>query len=155
MEITLSLDQVEIMALEMDPPIVLDESTLVADVIGRMRQRRGSSAVLTRNGTLAGIFTERDVLHKVLGVAGATERAVSEFMTPNPTFISSRDPIRSAIVQMYRGGYRSVPVVDADNHVVACVGERDLGEYLVQHFADFLLNRPPEPEKIATSREGG
>ncbi len=154
MEIALSLERVEIMALEMDPPIVLDESTPVGDVIRRMRERRGVTAVLTRAGILAGTLTERDVVRKVLGVAGATDRAVSEFMTLDPVSISVCAPILEAILQLSRQGHRGVPVVDEQNRVVACVGERDLGRYLVQHFPDFLLNRPPEPEKIATSRDG-
>jgi CBS domain-containing protein len=50
------------MALELDPPVVMDAGATVADVIKMMRERGEGYALLTENGGLAGIFTERDVL---------------------------------------------------------------------------------------------
>jgi CBS domain-containing protein len=155
MQFESSIKRVEIMALELDPPVVMDVGATVAEVITMMRERGEGYALLTENDRLAGIFTERDVLLKVVGVAGAGGRPVTEFMTPGPIAVGQREPVRNAMAHMFRGGFRNVPVVDQEQRVVGCVRQKDLGRYVVQHFADRILNLPPDPEQVAKSPDGG
>ncbi|MHC4219178.1 MAG: CBS domain-containing protein [Planctomycetota bacterium] len=155
MQFESSIKSVEIMALELDPPVVMDAGATVADVIKMMRERGEGYALLTENDRLAGIFTERDVLLKVVGVAGAGGRPVAELMTAGPIAVGQREPVRNAVFHMTRGGFRSVPVVDREQRVVGCVRQKDLGRYVVQHFADRILNLPPDPDQVAKSPEGG
>jgi CBS-domain-containing membrane protein len=56
---------------------------------------------------------------------------------------------------MWRGGFRSVPVVDEEDRVIGCVRHKDIVKYLAQHFPAQVLNLPPDPERIALEREGG
>jgi signal-transduction protein with cAMP-binding, CBS, and nucleotidyltransferase domain len=56
---------VEVMALAMDPPAVFDVETPLREVVGRMRDEYTDCALLTRDGELAGIFTERDLIDYV------------------------------------------------------------------------------------------
>ena len=65
MEIQQSVQVVEVMALGMDPPVVLDASTPLRKVLRKMSDARAGCAMLTRDGELAGIFTERDVVQRV------------------------------------------------------------------------------------------
>ena len=150
-----SLGEVEVTALETENPVVLDVATPVREVISRMRDQRMGCALLTRSGKLAGIFTERDVLRKVLGSEGALDKAVEAYMTPDPVHVAEDAPIRKAVFHMHRGGFRSVPVVDADMKVVTCVRQRDIVRYLVEFFADQVLNLPPDPGQVAQTPEGG
>jgi CBS domain-containing protein len=147
--------EIAVTALDSDPPVVLDSTTPVRKVIQQMQDQQISCALLTRGDKLAGIFTERDVLLKVLGTAGALDRPVAEYMTTDPVHLREDAPIRKAILHMQRGGFRNVPVVDANGRIVTCVRQRDIVRFLVTFFAPHVLNLPPDPGQVARTREGG
>jgi CBS domain-containing protein len=155
MQIEESIKVVEVMALEMAPPVVLDEGCPLREVIQRLRDANSGCALVTRDSRLAGIFTERDLVVRVLGNADGLDQPVAEWMTANPDRVSPTDTIRKAVRLMWRGGFRSVPVVDEDDRVVGCVRHKDIVNYLAEHFSAQVLNLPPDPERIAIEREGG
>jgi CBS domain-containing protein len=143
------------MALEMGPPIVLDEGCPLHEVILRLRDANAGCALVTRDGRLAGIFTERDLVVRVLGAAYDLDKPVAEWMTSSPDRVSPTDTIRKAVRLMWRGEYRNVPVVDEEDRIIGCVRHKDIIKYLAEHFSSQVLNLPPDPEQIALEREGG
>ncbi len=155
MTIEKSVKEVEVVALNMDPPVVMEETSSVKEVLRTMQERRSGFALLCREGRLSGIFTERDVLNKVIGKKGVLDRPVSELMTPDPVSVYENDPIRLAVIQMHKGGFRNVPVVDTDGNIVNCVRHKDIVHYLVEHFAQHVLNLPPDPDNMPDTPEGG
>ena len=155
MEIEESIKIVEVMALDLDPPVVLDEGCLLREVIQQLRDANSGCALVTRDGRLAGIFTERDLVVRVLSAEYALDQPVAEWMTANPDCVSPTDTIRKAVRLMQRGGFRSVPVVDKQDRVVGCVRHKDIVKYLAAYFSAQVLNLPPDPERIALEREGG
>lgn len=150
-----SLRHVEVVALELQPPLVLDRSSPVSAVIQAMREQDLGYALLTKDGRLAGIFTERDVFLAVLGNTDTLSRPVAEYMTPEPACVGETAPVWRAVTLMYEGGYRQIPIVDEGRRVLGCVRHKDIAEYLVNHFADHVLNLPPDPEQRARTPEGG
>ena len=155
MTIENSVKAVQVVALGMDPPVVMEETASVKEVVRTMQERRSGSALLCREGKLSGIFTERDVLNEVIGKEGVLERPVSELMTRDPVSVNETDPIQLAVFQMHKGGFRNVPVVDADGKVVSCVRHKDIVHYLIEHFAQHVLNLPPDPDNMPDTPEGG
>ncbi len=155
MKIERSLREVEVLALELQPPLVVDAATTVADVIRKMQQEGPACALVTSNNRLCGIFTERDVFLTVLGNDAALAQPVAEQMTPDPVYVRADDPVRKVILLMHQGGYRQIPITDDAGHITGCVRDKDIGEYLVNHFAAHVLNLPPDPEQIALTPEGG
>ena len=155
MSIEKSVKAVEVVALGMDPPVVLDGAVPVKDVIQRMREGQTGCALIRDGGKLRGIFTERDVLTKVIGVEGILERPVSDVMTPDPDTVHENDSIRKAVQAMHGGGFRNVPIVDSQGQVVGCVRHKDIVHYLVHHFAQHVLNLPPNPENMPETPDGG
>jgi CBS domain-containing protein len=155
MTIENSVKAVQVVALDMAPPVVMEETVSVKEVLRTMRERRSGCALLCREGRLSGIFTERDVLNKVIGNKGALDKPVSELMTPDPASVHEDDPIQWAVLQMHKGGFRNVPVVDADGKVVSCVRHKDIVHYLIEHFAQHVLNLPPDPNNLPDTPEGG
>ncbi len=155
MRIERSLREVEVLALELQPPLVLEGTTSVGGVIREMQDGHLGYALVTENNRLIGIFTERDVLQSVLGNEAVLAQPVSEYMTPDPVCVDSKDPIRQVVRLMHQGGYRQIPVVDASGQVAGCVRHKDIAEYLVNHFAGHVLNLPPDPEQVARKPEGG
>jgi CBS domain-containing protein len=155
MKIERSLREVEVLALELQPPLSLEATTRVGDVIRAMQAGGLGYALITENSRLVGIFTERDVFLSVLGHDEVLERPVSGYMSPDPVCVAIDDPVRKALLLMHQGGHRQIPIVEADGQVAGCVRHKDIAAYLVDHFAEHVLNLPPDPEQIARTPEGG
>ena len=149
-----SIQIIEVMAIELEPPLVLDVSTSVNGAIQAMRDRRLGYALITDKDKLAGIFTERDVLLSVLAENEVLQQPVSELMTPAPVCVNALESVWHVVSLMHEGGFRQIPVVDEEQRVLACVRHKDIAEYLVNHFAGHILNLPPDPEQLATTPEG-
>ena len=87
---------------------------------------RGVGAVVVLDGDrVAAILTERDVMKAV--AAGEDGSApVNEWMTSHPDTIEPSDTTDHAASLMIHGGFRHLPVVEADGKVVGIVSIRDL-----------------------------
>ena len=155
MTIEQSVQAVQVVDIAVDPPVVADAEAPARDVLRRMREGQSGCALICRGGKLCGIFTERDLLTKVLGVQRVMDQPISELMTPDPVRVHESDPIRKAVVAMYRGGFRNVPIVDDEGGVVNCVRHKDIIHFLVEHFAQQVLNLPPDPEQMPEAPDGG
>lgn len=155
MKIERSLRHVEVVALELQPPLVLDRSTRVSAVIQAMREQGLGYALITKDGRLLGIFTERDVFLSVLDNTATLSQPVSEHMAAEPACVGETDPVWRVVTLMHEGGHRQIPIVDEDRRVLGCVRHKDIAEYLVNHFSDHILNLPPDPEQVARIPEGG
>jgi len=77
-----------------------------------MEHNIGALPVL-RDGHLAGILSERDIMNRVVAVGrtpGTT--AVSEVMTSNPRAVSINESIEECLFIMQEFGFRHLPVMD-------------------------------------------
>jgi CBS domain-containing protein len=146
---------VEVLALGIDQPVIADAGASLRQVVREMRDRRASCALLTREGKLAGVFTERDVVTRVAGVEGVLDGPVAEVMTPDPEHVRRGDRLSTAVRLMRRRGYRHVPVVDDDGQALGCVGHEDIVDYLAEVYPAEVLNLPPDPGQVILTREGG
>ena len=155
MKIERSLRVLEVLSLELEPPLVLDAALGAGEALQAMRGSGLGYALLTRDDRLAGIFTERDVFLSVLGNEQILQQPVSVLMCPDPVCVSGTDPVWRVVMLMHEGGYRQIPVVDGQQRVTGCVRHKDIAGYLVSHFAGHVLNLPPDPDQVAETREGG
>lgn len=92
-------------------------------------------AMLVMDGDkLAGIFTERDALVKVLvGNLDPDKTKLADVMVRNPQTVRAVQPIAFALLVMVEGGFRHVPVVNDDGKVVGMISSRDaMGEDFVR-----------------------
>jgi CBS domain-containing protein len=108
------------------------------------------------SGRLVGIFTERDVLTKVVFRHDGPLTPLESVMTPNPETLEAGATINYALNMMSVGGYRHIPIVDRDHKPVGVLSVRDIVDFLVQLYPEEVLNLPPTPAKgIADSADGG
>lgn len=149
-----SLQIIEVLAIELETPLVLDGSNSVSATLQAMRDMRLGYALITDADKLVGIFTERDVLLSVLEEDEVLQQPVSRLMTPEPVCVHAVDTVWRVVTLMHEGGFRQIPVIDENQRVLACVRHKDIAEYLVNHFAEHILNLPPDPEQLATTPEG-
>lgn len=89
--------------------------------------------LVVEGGRIAGIFTERDALNKVLAASLDPDTTILEqVMVPDPQAIRADKPLAYALLMMAEGGFRHVPVVDDDGGPLGMVSARDaLGQDLV------------------------
>ena len=134
-----------IAALEPAEPICLRETATVAEAIARMLERRHAGVLIVDDASrLTGIFTERDVLTRVAGVArDAARTALRDVMTPNPEALSVTDRIAYAVHSMSVAGYRTVPLVDGERRPVGVVTVSDVMRWLAHLYPEAVLNLPP------------
>ncbi|MGE5641310.1 MAG: cyclic nucleotide-binding/CBS domain-containing protein [Clostridia bacterium] len=97
----------------------------VARAAKRMAKRNVGAVMVVEEGRLAGIFTERDVVYRVVaaGRDPATTR-LAEVMTPQPKTVGPDDTFGYALVLMHENGFRHTPVVE-DGRPVGIVSARN------------------------------
>ena len=116
-------------ALDSFEPVIVAESTPVADAIRLMQDRRVDYVLVQDGERLVGIFTERDALLKVAGrpVDGVL---VGEVMTRDPVVLRGQDNLAVAIHKMAVGGFRHIPLV-RDGKAEAVLSARDLFRHII------------------------
>jgi len=116
-----------------------DMSVLVAARL--MREQRVGALLVIHEGRLAGIFTERDALFRVIAEGRSPARThIAEVMTANPRTIAPDRPFGHALHLMHEGGFRHVPVVE-NGRPLGVVSARDALAPDLQQFVAELGKR--------------
>jgi CBS domain-containing protein len=91
----------------------IDAGRTVLEAARFMMEYNIGALPVLRNGELAGIFSERDVMNRVVAV-GRTPAytAVSEVMTANPRAVSLDETIEECLFIMHEFGFRHLPIVE-------------------------------------------
>ena len=118
--------------LPLAPRVTAAPDETVEVVIRRMRAERQGYAMVLDGDRLAGIFTERDVLERVL-VPGADPAAtpVRDVMTGRPTTLRPEDPPAWAMHRMVSQSFRHLPITDGDE-LVGLLSIRGVLRYLYE-----------------------
>ncbi len=98
-----------------------------------MAQHRVGCVVVLDGDHLVGIFTERDVLTRVVA-AGLDARTtpVSRVMSPQPLTVAPSLPLEKAMALISEKRMRHLPVLDA-GRLVGLVSIGDLNKWVVEH----------------------
>jgi CBS domain-containing protein len=105
--------------------VVATEDMTVSDAARLMKDSRVGAILIMNGDQLAGIFTERDALNRVLAERlDPMHTRLGQVMTRDPDTISSDRPFGHALIAMYDHGYRHMPVVE-DGKPVGIVSMRD------------------------------
>lgn len=118
-----------------DRPLITAHKEMTVRSASRLMAEKKIGALLViENQAIAGIFTERDALNKVLAASLDPDTTpLSQVMVANPQTIRADKPLAFALYMMAEGGFRHVPVVNADGVPVGMVSARDaLGQDMVE-----------------------
>lgn len=146
--------QMPIKNLRIRKPVAVAPTQTVAEAVKMMQEKRLGCVVVTEKEKLVGIFTERDVLMKIIGKKDPASVKVQEVMTSKPESFQPDDSIAFILNAMHVGGYRHVPIVDEQDKPLAVVSVKDIVGFILDHFAEDVLNLPPEPMRKTEQREG-
>jgi CBS domain-containing protein len=88
--------------------------------------RVGAIPVIEEDGRLAGLFTERDLLNRVVakGLIPSDLR-LAEVMTANPITVSAEASLVTSLRLMFEHKFRHLPVVEGE-HVIGVLSCRDI-----------------------------
>ena len=129
LEVQLLSDQIS--SLNPKSPHVVAPKASIREVIDIMVEYSIGCALVVEDGQIQGVFTERDAVLKLnTDYQSMLERRVDEFMTPNPQTLAPDAKIAFAIQRMDQGGYRHLPIVDAQGTPVGVISVRDILAYL-------------------------
>ncbi len=106
--------------------ISIEADATVADAIARLVQNNiGSLPVVSTDGHLIGIFSERDVLRGIHNCGERFQRMrVGEVMTPGPVTCNLEDDVDDVMGQMSDRRIAKVPVLDGTELVgIVSVGD--------------------------------
>ncbi|MCA9024820.1 MAG: CBS domain-containing protein [Planctomycetaceae bacterium] len=135
-ELERAITEHPVRALVPKKPLTVSGETTVSDAIDAMVQHRIGCLLVEQDGQITGIFTERDVLNRILPDRTNLFSPVSDFMTVSPETISRTDSIAYAMHCMSVGGYRHLPVAGSQGDAIGMISARDLLRYLSIRFAD-------------------
>lgn len=120
---------------------LLNERTTVREAVDHMARRHIGAVMIVHDDKLIGIFTERDLLKRVVAPGLDPARVVlGEVMTRNPDTLAPDDEVHNALDLMSRRGYRHLPVVD-DRRVIGMVSVRDLYSAVLHEMEDEIHDR--------------
>src|SRR5438128_10858465 len=105
--------------------VSVEPTATVAEAATVMGGRHVGSTLVMEGGSLAGIFTERDIVRALSQDFDAPGHPIGHWMTRDPTTIGPDDGTDLALDLMLKGGFRHLPVVE-DGSVVGVVSIRDL-----------------------------
>ncbi len=138
--------------------ITLAPAATVTDAMRAMQRDHRGCVLVTDDGTmrskLVGIFTERDVLLRIVDRGrNPASLAIQDVMTPDPDYLSVHSSVAYVLNKMSVGGFRHIPVVDDEHHPACVISVRDVVTFLVDAFPREIMNLPAE-QVAAPTREG-
>jgi CBS domain-containing protein len=119
------------------PPPTCRLGNTVSDAVSKMMEMPRNGAVLVMDdGHLVGIFSERDILTKIVySNRDPSEVKVGEVMTRDPQSMSEDHHIEDALKLMLKNGFRHLPIIDEDGNPSGLVSIRQIFKAQVDHLA--------------------
>ncbi len=151
-------------AVSLDDPIsslalgdfsVLSQDEKLSNIIKILQDEHLACVILENNDKISGIFSERDILNKIVGFRlDLKKESVLKYMTANPETLHMKDSIAFALNKMTAGGFRHVPIVDNNQKTVAVVCITDIINHLGEYYFNEIFNLPPKPTHRQDEAEG-
>jgi CBS domain-containing protein len=140
---------------QLHPVVTVAPEASIRDAVDAMISQSVGCVMVVSDGALVGVFSERDVLCKVVAKDFDLDAtSVAQLMTPAPETLPEESELVYALHKMTVGGYRHVPLMNSDGAPVAVVSMRDIVDYIVSLCQSEVLNLPDPEGPRSTTREG-
>ena len=141
--------------LQLAELISINEDSSIQEVIDLLNSKSMGCMVATdSSGRTSGIFTERDVLRKIIGKDIDLKTAkLKDYMTPNPETLTIDDPIAFALNRMSDGSFRHIPI-EENGSVKYMLSIKDVVDHIAFIYRQSVLNLPPNLKQTPTQYGG-
>jgi CBS domain-containing protein len=129
--------------------IAVSPYTPLSQAIEAMKNDEGGCVIVSDDGRVAGIFTERDLLTKVLGANIDMDSPISLWMQPAVETLSPEATIGDAVRLMNERSFRNIPLVQK-GELVGSISVFDIITYLAECYPKATMNLPPLPQVMDT-----
>jgi CBS domain-containing protein len=147
--------QDSVSSMETDDYVCIAPSTPLLKAIEAMKKDEGGCAIVCADDqSVVGIFTERDLLTKIVGQSVDGNAPVSDWMSPVVATLTPEATIGDAVAIMNDKGYRNIPLVK-DGKLVGSISVFDVIRYLAESYPKTTMNLPPNPDQVMDSTDGG
>jgi CBS domain-containing protein len=137
-----------------DDYVCIEPSTPLRQAIEVIKQDEGGCAIVCEGDRVVGIFTERDLLTKIIGEQIDLHDPVSNWMSPAVSTLTLDATIGDAVDMMNAKSFRNIPLV-RDGKLVGSISVFDVISYLAESYPKATMNLPPSPNQIMDSTDGG
>jgi CBS domain-containing protein len=144
----------KVRVLETSDYVVVSPFTPLSQAIEAMKSDEGGCVIVSDDGRIAGIFTERDLLTKIVGQEVDLNSPISQWMHAAVETLSPDATIGDAVKLMNERGFRNIPLVKK-GELVGLISVFDIITYLAECYPKATMNLPPLPAQVMDSVEGG
>lgn len=144
----------KVSAMHTDDYVCIETTTPLAAAIEAMKKDEGGCAIVCEGVRVVGIFTERDLLTKIVGNDVDMQAPVSNWMSPAVSTLTPDATIGDAVGMMNEKSFRNIPLVK-DDKLVGSISVFDVIFYLAESYPKETMNLPPMPDQIMSKEEGG
>ena len=138
----------------LDDYVAVSPYTPLSQAIEVMKKDEGGCVIVSHDGRVAGIFTERDLLTKVLAENVDLESPISKWMQPAVETLSPEATIGEAVRLMNERSFRNIPLVKR-GELVGSISVFDIITYLAECYPKATMNLPPLPAQVMDTVDGG
>ena len=126
-----SINEDAVQVLKPTAPVQVPEHTSLDEALRALREGgQGCVLVTDAEGRLVGIFTERDVLDRVVLEEGGQLPGIRELMSREPETLRPDQPLAYALGRMHLGDLRHLPLTDREGRPVGVVSSSDIINHL-------------------------
>jgi CBS domain-containing protein len=144
----------KVRVLPTDDYVAVSPFTPLSQAIEAMRNDEGGCVIVSDDGRVAGIFTERDLLTKIVGQDIDLETPISKWMQPAVETLSTHATVGDAVKLMNDRSFRNIPLVK-NGELVGSVSVFDIITYLAECYPKTTMNLPPMTAQIMDTVDGG
>ena len=146
----------DIFSIGIKKAILKNEDATIESVIKSMQTSHSSCILIVKNNKITGIFTERDIVTKIVARnVDLKNDEICDYMTNNPETLQSDDSIAFALNKMVEGGFRHVPIVHSQSKDIFVISMQDIINSIGNYYFEDIINLPPKPLRSTSQREGG
>jgi CBS domain-containing protein len=139
----------KVSVLPTDDYVAVSRYTPLGQAIEAMKKDEGGCVIITDDGRVAGIFTERDLLTQVSGQDVDLDSPIEKWMQTSVETLSPEATIGDAVRLMNERSFRNIPIVE-HGQLRGSISVFDIIAYLAECYPKTTMNLPPLHQVMGT-----
>lgn len=136
-------------------PVSCTPDASIREAVRLMRARNVSTLAICVEGSLIGIFTDKDLRNRVVAPEIALDQPISEVMTAEPRTLSRQASVSEAMAMMASGAFRHIPLLSSSGELVAILSATDILAFLGSNAIDagLAIGKAQTPKDLISAAQ--